>query len=143
MTTDNNTKPKFADESTGLDALKYLDCTPAPVYYGFNCTPRQIRYYGIDKSVESIQQGRYTRSSVEKYLEKVKQNMCKAEQKYAEYEDKVKALNDKINACTESQTRHLLRKEAGRIETRMCNYEYDTVSRYQRAFEAVRRYLAE
>jgi len=143
MTTEN-TKPKFAEETAGSYAdASNLDCSVAKVYYGFNCTPRQVRYYKVDKSVESILAGGFTRSSVEKFLGKVREKMSKAELQHAEYEDKAKSVRIKQHASTDSQTRQILRKEVARIETKMYNYEYETVGKYQRAVEALSKFLAE
>jgi len=143
MTTEN-TKPKFAEETAGSYAdASNLDCSASAVYYGFNCTPRQVRYYKVEKSVKDILAGGFTRSSVEKFLGKVKEKMCKAELKYAEYEDQVKALRVKSSACTDRQTRQIIRKEENKVETRMCNYEYEVLGRYQRAFETLSKFISE
>ena len=143
MTTEN-TKPKFAEETAGYHAdASNLDCSVAKVYYGFNCTPRQVRYYKVDKSVESILAGGFTRSSVEKFLGKVKEKMSKAELQFAEYDAKVKALRVKQDACTDYQTRQILRKEGTKVETRMYNYEYETLGKYQKAVESLTKFLAE
>lgn len=143
MTTENKiTTPKFADEATGRDACN-LDCTISPVYYGFNCYPRQVKYYRLDKSVESVLNGGFTRSSVEKYLGKIKEKMSKSELKHAEYDAKVKALRVKQDACTDYQTRQILRKEGAKVETRMYNYEYETLGKYRNAVEKLTKFLAE
>jgi len=145
MTTENtNTKPKFAEETAGSYAdASNLDCSASAVYYGFNCTPRQVRYYKVEKSVKYILAGGFTRSSVEKFLGKVKEKMSNAELKFAEYEDKFKAIRTKMEVCTDYQTRQILRKETNKAETRAYNYENETVGMYQRAFETLTKFLAE
>ena len=119
-----NTKPKFAEETAGVFAdASSLDCSASAVYYGFNCTPRQVRYYKVEKSVKAILAGGFTRSSVEKFLGKVKEKMSKAELKFAEYEDKLKEVRAKREACTDYQTRQILRKEENKVETRSYRHE--------------------
>jgi vacuolar-type H+-ATPase subunit I/STV1 len=145
MTTENTyTKPKFAEETAGVFAdASSLDCSASAVYYGFNCTPRQVRYYKVEKSVKEILAGGFTRSSVEKFLGKVKEKMSKAELKFAEYEDKLKEVRARREACTDYQTRQILRKEENKVETRAYNYENEVVGMYQRAFESLTKFLAE
>lgn len=139
-----NTKPKFAEETAGVFAdASSLDCSASAVYYGFNCTPRQVRYYKVEKSVKAILAGGFTRSSVEKFLGKVKEKMSKAELKFAEYEDKLKEVRAKRESCTDYQTRQILRKEENKVETRAYNYENEVVGMYQRAFETLTKFLAE
>ena len=137
------TKNKFADESAGVFAdASNLDTSASPVYYGFNCTPRQVRYYKVEKSVEQILKGGFTRSSVIKFLDKVKEKMVKAETKFAEYEDKAKEIQAKREACTDYTVRQVLRKEQDKMETKAYNYENDVVSLYQRAVENLTKFLA-
>ena len=136
-----NAKPKFAEEGKGRSPIILSD-SASPVYYGFNCTPRQVRYYKVSKSVEEILEGGFTRKDVEQFLSKVKEKMCKAENKFAEYETKLKELREKRMACTDYQTREILRKEEGKVETRMYNYEYDTLGKYQKAVEALTKFLS-
>jgi hypothetical protein len=132
---------KFAEEGKGRD-ISYLSDSASPVYYGFNCTPRQVRYYKVEKSVEEILKGGFTRKDVEQFTAKVKEKMCKAENKYAEYEAKVLELRKKRSECQDFETRQILRKEENKVETRMYNYEYDTLGKYQKAYEALTKFLA-
>ena len=134
--------PKFAEEGKGR-SLALLSDSASPVYYGFNCSPRQVRYYKVEKSVEEILKGGYTRKDVEQFLARVKEKMCKAQNKFAEYESKLEELRKKRQSCTDYTTRQILRKEEGKVETRMCNYEYDTLGKYQKAFEAITKFLSE
>lgn len=135
------TKPKFAEEGKGRSACILSD-SAAPVYYGFNCTPRQVRYYKVEKSVEMILEGGFTRKDIEQFLEKVKQKLVKAESKFAEYEAKYNGIRESILKCEYFQIRETLRKEANRVETRMYNYEYETLGKYQKAVKALTDYLA-
>lgn len=136
-------KNKFADESAGAFAdASTLDTSASPVYYGFNCTPRQVRYYKVERSVEQILKGGFTRSSVVKFLDKVKEKMGKAETKFAEYEAKAKEIQAKREACTDYAVRQVLRKEQNKMETKAYNYENDVVSLYQRAVENLTKFLA-
>lgn len=136
-------KNKFADETAGVFAdASTLDTSASPVYYGFNCTPRQVRYYKVEKSVEQILKGGFTRSSVVKFLDKVKEKMSKAENKFAEYEAKAKEIQTKREACTDYTVRQVLRKEQNKMETKAYNYEYEVVGLYQRAVEKLTQFLA-
>ncbi len=132
---------KFAEEGKGRD-ISYLSDSASPVYYGFNCTPRQVRYYKVSKSVEEILKGGFTRKDVEQFTAKVKEKMSKSENKFAEYEDKVKEIQTKREACTDYAIRQVLRKEQNKMETKAYNYENDVVSLYQRAFEKLTQFLA-
>lgn len=137
------TKNKFADESAGVFAdASTLDTSASPVYYGFNCTPRQVRYYKVERSVEQILKGGFTRSSVVKFLEKVKEKMSNAESKFAEYKTKAKEIETKREACTDYAVRQVLRKEQNKLETKAYNYEYEVVGLYQRAVQNLTQYLA-
>lgn len=136
-------KNKFADETAGVFAdASTLDTSASPVYYGFNCTPRQVRYYKVEKSVEQILKGGFTRSSVVKFLDKIKEKMSQSENKFAEYETKVKELETKRTACLDSSVRKLLRKEQTKIENRMYDYEYSVVGKYQKAVQSLTEFLA-
>lgn len=140
---ETQTKNKFADESAGAFAdASTLDTSASPVYYGFNCRPRQVRYYKVERSVEQIMKGGYTRSSVEKFLEKVKEKMSNAESKFAEYKTKAKEIETKRESCSDYSVRQVLRKEQNKIETKAYNYEYEVVSLYQRAVQSLTQYLA-
>ena len=144
MNQENNPVPviKFAEETAGVFAdASSLNCSASAVYYGFNCTPRQVRYYKVEKSVKQILAGGFTRSSVEKFLGKVKEKMSKAELKFAEYEDKLKVIRAKRESCTDYQTRQILRKEENKVETRTYNYESEVVGMYQRAVESLTKFL--
>lgn len=137
------TKNLFADESAGVFAdASTLDTSASPVYYGFNCRPRQVRYYKVERSVEQILKGGYTRSSVVKFLDKIKEKMSKAENKFAEYEDKAKEIQTKREACTDYAVRQVLRKEQNKMETKAYNYEYEVVGLYQRAVQNLTKILA-
>lgn len=135
------TKPKFAEEGKGRSACILSD-SAAPVYYRLNCTPRQVRYYKVEKSVEMILEGGFTRKDVEQFLEKVKAKMSKAENKFAEYEAKYKEAQSKMETCTDYSARQLFRKERDKMETKAYNYEYNVVSLYQRAVENLTKFLA-
>lgn len=141
--TNENPQPvtKFAEEGKGR-SLALLSDSASPVYYGFNCTPRQVRYYKVEKSVEEILKGGYTRTDVEKFLDKVKEKMSKAENKFAEYEAKAKEIQTKREACTDYTVRQVLRKEQNKMETKAYNYEYEVVGLYQRAVEKLTQFLA-
>jgi hypothetical protein len=136
--TNETSVPKFVEN--GKDA-GYLDTTPQPVYYGFNCTPRQVRYYRLEKSVESILAGGYTRQSVEAFLEKVKANQAKAVKTAEGHDQKMATLQaEKANAVGHI-ARELFRKKIGQVETRKYNYKYDVLDKYERAVNALTTFL--
>lgn len=130
--------PKFKED--GFDATT-LECTPSPVYYGFNCTPRQVRYYRLDKSVEAILKGGFTRQSVQAFLEKVKTKQAKAMTTSEGYDEKIKNLQNELSSQTSSVARNLIRKKIGQIETRKYNYEYDVLNRYENAVTKIEEFL--
>ena len=140
--TNENPQPvtKFAEEGKGR-SLALLSDSASPVYYGFNCTPRQVRYYKVEKSVEEILKGGYTRTDVVQFLEKVKKKLTKAQDKFAEYETKYEEAKSKMETCTDYSARQLFRKERDRLETKAYNYEYEVVGMYERAVNALTTFL--
>jgi len=130
--------PKFVEN--GRDA-GLLDSTPQPVYYGFNCTPRQVKYYRLSKSVETILAGGFTRKSVEAFLEKVKANQAKAVKTAEGHSQKIEMLQAEKAKANSSMARELFRKKIGQIETRKYNYEYDVLGKYERAVNALSTFL--
>jgi len=136
--TNENSVPKFVEN--GRDAT-YLDSTPSPVYYGFNCTPRQVKYYRLDKSVELILTGGFTRKSVEAFLEKLKANQAKAVKTAEGHDQKIVMLKAEKANANSSMARELFRKKIGLIETRKYNYEYDVLGKYERAVNALSTFL--
>lgn len=136
--TNETSVPKFVEN--GRDA-GYLDTTPQPVYYGFNCTPRQVKYYRLDKSVEAILAGGYTRKSVEAFLEKVKANQAKAVKTAEGHDQKIAMLQAEKAKAVGHMARELFRKKIGQIETRKYNYEYDVLGKYERAVNAISTFL--
>ena len=140
MSQENIIQSKFKEN--GFDATT-LECTPSPVYYGFNCSPRQVKYYRLDKAVESILAGGFTKKSVQAYLEKVKTKMQKSVATSEGYDKKIEELRNEMAKCGSSQLRNLVRKRIGQVETRAYNYEYDTLDRYERAVEKLTKFLEE
>jgi hypothetical protein len=136
--TNETSVPKFKED--GRDA-GHLETTPAPVYYGFNCRPRQVRYYRLDKSVEEILKGGFTRQSVEAFLEKVKANHAKALKVAEGHDAKIELLKAEKSNAGSSIARELIRKKIGQIETRKYNYEYDVLGKYERAVNAISTFL--
>lgn len=131
---------KFAEEGKGR-SIALLSDSASPVYYGFNCTPRQVRYYKIEKSVEEILNGGFTKNDIISFLTKVLNKLDKAKAKLAEYKAKMNGLNESVMKCESYQIRQTLRKEANKVETRMLNYEYDTVQKYQKAVDDIEKFL--
>lgn len=132
-------KPKFATH--GRSFLTLLSAAVTPTYYGFNCRPRQIKYRAVEKSVEEIKQGKYIREDAEALLVMVKANLAKAEAKRDEYRANIEHLEKKIAECTDSEARRMFRKERDKVETRMYNYDYDTVKTLAVAKSDLEAYL--
>jgi hypothetical protein len=136
--TNETAVPKFKDDGRNAD---HLETTPTPVYYGFNCRPRQVRYYRLEKSVESILGGGFTRQSVQAFLEKVKANHAKAVKVSEGHDAKIELLKAEKAKADSSMARELFRKKIGQIETRKYNYEYDVLGKYERAINALSTFL--
>lgn len=131
---------KFAEEGSGR-SISLLSDSASAVYYGFNCRPRQVRYYKVEKSVEEILKGGYTRKDVESFLTKVKSKLEKSKAKVSEYKAKIDGIRKSVSECDYPSIRDAFRKEANRVETRMLNYEYETVKLYQNAVDALEKFL--
>lgn len=136
------TATKFAKEGEGRN-ISLLNATATPVYYGFNCRPRQVRYYKVEESVEQILKGGYARKDVEQFLEQVKKNYEKSSDTLAGYKEDLESVNRKIEGTNDYLARTLLRKEGNRIETKMFNYKYDKTDRYEAAIAKLTKFLAE
>lgn len=142
MNQENNPVPviKFAEERNARSILLLSDSASA-VYYGFNCSPRQVRYYKVDKSVEEILKGGFAKKDVESFLTKVKSKLEKSKAKMSEYKQKIESLELSISECDYYQIRDAFRKQKNKVETRMINYEYDTLKKYQKAVDALEKFL--
>ena len=142
MNQENNPVPviKFAEEGSGR-SISLLSDSASAVYYGFNCRPRQVRYYKVEKSVEEILKGGYTRKDVESFLTKVKSKLEKSKAKVSEYKAKIAGLELSISECDYHQIRDAFRKQKNQVETRMINYEYETVKLYKDAVDALEKFL--
>jgi DNA-binding transcriptional MerR regulator len=136
-------KNKFADESAGMFAdASTLDTSVSPVYYGFNCTPRQVRYYKVEKSVESIMKGGYTRSSVVKFVDKIKEKNENCNVTLAGYKEELNSVEASFCSAKDSLTRNLLRKKRNQLDTKIYNYECDKTDKYQKAIDTLTQFLA-
>lgn len=135
------TKPKFRNEGEGLPASS-LDTGYTPVYYGFNCRPRQVRYYKVEKSVELILDGSVSRSNTEAFLAKVKVKQEKAIARLLELDEKTTRADNAFRNGTSSDARKYAVKERNRLATAHYNHSF-TVDGYTKAVESVEKYLAE
>jgi hypothetical protein len=137
---DKAVTPRFRNEGEGYP-LKSLDTSYTPVYYGFNCTPRQVKYYRMEKGVEMILKGYCSRSVAEAYLAIIEAKWKQADDKYHEYETKIEELNNESKGLAHSIRKHY-RKSINQIANRQYNYGFkvrgigDCVAR-------VKSYLAE
>lgn len=138
MNTEEN-KPKFATH--GRSFLSLLSAAVTPTYYGFNCRPRQIKYRAVEKSVEAIKSGKHIREDAVALLEQVKANLVKAQAKMDEYKSKIEHFDKKVQDCTDYDARNMFQKERNKVETRMYNYDYDTVKTLTNAKNELEAYL--
>lgn len=120
--TTTNPAPKFREEGKGYD-LSMLDAGYTPVYYGFNCRPRQVRYYKVEKSVETVLGGYCSRSVAEAFLAKVKKGHEKAVARSTELSEKAD-LADEAFRNTSGHSRDYARKERNRLQTAHYNHSF-------------------
>jgi hypothetical protein len=116
----NTTYPNagFTPEGEGY-SLDMLSTTYAPVYYGFNCRPRQIKYRPIEESCLKILSGKASLSVAKAFYEKLKPIYDKTCQQIEKLKQDAQVVEDKRNACKDYATRQLLIKERNRIENRI------------------------
>lgn len=116
----NTTYPNagFTPEGEGY-SLALLSTTYAPVYYGYNCKPRQIRYRPIEKSCETILEGKTSLSVAKAFYEKLKPIYEKTNAQVDKLKEEAKVLEDKCSNCKDYATRQLLIKERNRIENKI------------------------
>lgn len=104
------TNPKFRPEGTGY-TLEMLPTGYTPVYYSFNCRPRQVKYYKVERTVENILKGCASRSVAERVLAKVKASKAGSDEHQALLKQKEKSAYDRMCTEQDEQIRRLLRKE--------------------------------
>jgi len=121
MTTEN-TNQKFATTGGGYNP-KLLSCTYTPVYYGFNCSPRQVRYYKVEKSVEEVIKGGYYRDDVVEFLNKVNQSYEKAKATQDKYNLEIAKLENE-KATASSNLRQYIRKQIVSVSNREYNNSF-------------------
>jgi hypothetical protein len=136
---DTTVTPKFKPEGEGYP-LKSLETSYTPVYYGFNCTPRQVKYYKMEKGVETILKGYCSRSVAEAYLAIIEAKWKTANDKYYEYETKIEELNKESQGLVHSIRKHY-RKSINQIASRQYNYGFK-VRGIAECVEKVKAYLA-
>lgn len=141
MNNENTTTTKFRKEGEGYD-LSMLPAGYTPVYYGFNCRPRQVRYYKVEESCKDILEGRASRSTTEKFLAKVRDNLAKAEALSLDLQAKSVAAEEvRING-KDSLTRQLARKERDRIDGRRSENDHKIYA-FKDIIGKIEKYLAE
>jgi hypothetical protein len=116
----NTTYPSagFTKEGEGY-SLDMLSTTWSPVYYGFNCRPRQIKYRPIEKSCENILSGKTSMSVAKAYYAKLFSILKKANETTAQLKAEANYIQEKINKTNDTTTRQLLKKERNRIENKI------------------------
>lgn len=119
----NTTAPKFREEGKGY-TLSMLDAGYTPVYYGFNCRPRQVRYYKVEKSVETVLGGHCSRSVAEAFLAKVKKGYDKAMARHADLDAQASRAENAFRTAPSSDARNYARKERNRLATAHYNHSF-------------------
>lgn len=116
----NTTYPSagFTKEGEGY-SLDMLSTTWSPVYYGFNCRPRQIKYRPIEKSCENIMSGKTSLSVAKAYYAKLFSILKKANEKTEQLKAEENYIKDKLLDTRDYTSRQLLKKEQNRIENKI------------------------
>ena len=123
MTTENTaSNPKFRKEGEGYD-LNMLDCTYTPVYYGFKCRPRQVKYYKVERSVEDVLKGNVSRPNVLTFRVKIQVNLEKAQAKQEDYKTQLAKIEKDMEGLSYSAKQHL-RKAYHALDTRAYNHSH-------------------
>jgi uncharacterized coiled-coil DUF342 family protein len=112
-------KEKFRPEGSGY-TLSMLDASYSPVYYGFNCRPRQVKYHKVMKSVEDVLEGKTSKSVALAFFDKVKKMQEKHNATLQKYKDEIESLNAKSNEeGREYYSRKYFRDEIEKIENKL------------------------
>lgn len=110
---------KFRPEGSGY-TLSMLDASYSPVYYGFNCRPRQVKYYRVIKSVEDVMKGMTSKSVALAFFEKIKKMQEKHNANLQKYKDEIEGLKVKEQDQTrEYYSRKYFREEIKKIENKL------------------------
>lgn len=141
MTNENTaSNPKFRKEGEGYD-LNMLDCTYTPVYYGFNCRPRQVKYHKVERSVEDVLKGSVSRPNALTFRVKIQVNLEKAQAKQEDYKKQLAKIEKDMEGLSYSAKQHL-RKAYHALDTRAYNHSYK-VDAYIACIQQLTDYLAE
>lgn len=140
MTTENTaSNPKFRKEGEGY-SLDMLDCTYTPVYYGFNCRPRQVKYHKVERSVEDVLKGNVSRPNVLTFRVKIQVNLEKAQAKQEDYKKQLAKIEKDMEGLSYSAKQHL-KKAYHALDTRAYNHS-DKVNAYTACVQQLTDYLA-
>jgi hypothetical protein len=139
-TTTTTTTAKFADEGKGY-SLSSLPTGYTAVYYGFNCTPRQVRYYKVEKSCEDILAGSASRSIASAWLSKVKELHTKALARKEELDGAIARADKQMREGGSRDAREYARKERNRLENAWGRHEYK-VTAFADCIKSVEAHLA-
>ena len=139
--TATTTTAKFAEEGKGF-SLSSLPTGYTAVYYGFNCRPRQVRYYKVEKSCEDILAGYASRSTATAWLAKVRDLHAKAMARQQELDEKIARADKQMRESGSRDAREYARKERNRLENAWGNHRYK-LSAFANSIEKVEKHLAE
>ena len=118
-----NTTSKIAPDGQGR-LITFLSPAYTPVYYNFNCRPRQVKYYKVEQATKQILEGGYDRKGITKFLEKVTNGYLKAKATCDGYKSEMQSIDVAISTNESYSSRQYLRKERNAIETKYCNLGY-------------------
>lgn len=112
-------KEKFRPEGQGY-TMTMLDISYSPVYYGFNCRPKQVKYYKVIKSVEDVLDGKTSKSVALSFVDKVKKSYEKHQATLQKYKDEIASLTAKENdPAREYYSRKYFRDEIRKVENKL------------------------
>lgn len=113
----------FRKEGEGFD-LSMLPTGHTPVYYGFNCRPRQVKYYKVEKAAENILDGYASRSVAVAWVAKVKEKLAATEAKIAELNAKAELYDVLRSSGSDFATRDLAHKARNKTYNQVSNLEH-------------------
>ena len=122
-TMNTNNTSKIAPEGQGR-SIRFLSPAYTPVYYGFNCRPRQVKYYKVEDSTERVLEGGYDRQGITDFIGKVNNGYLKSRSTCDGYRLEIQSLDCAIRDSQSQLVRDSLRKQRNALETKFLNLNY-------------------
>jgi hypothetical protein len=121
---------------------KRLSTALAPVFYGFNVRPRQLRGYGIDDEVTRISAGGVSKVVAGTFCNEVAEKVLAEDAKAKAIDAKIDEMRSTMKESTSRLVRDSLRKEINREEAKWARVN-DRLRKYREVHaKAVEVYLA-